>query len=203
MELEHTQPRRDGFFFDQAAFRLDLYRLLCAFFATGDFQRLSRTLEHEPAVELADEFQEGEISLLLVGVAATVRVIQDRDARSMPKLNAACGRLWPDSRLPRSKVDLSLREACNKIIHASRFNFDAKLLPKAERKLPNPTYALRPIIHTRHTTRLVSSRSRALFWTCRVSRERSVPLVLSIEVGRDSVGPTCASQICLRSLPPA
>jgi hypothetical protein len=146
VEIQHEEFRRDGFFFDVQAFRLDLYRLLSAFLSTAEYARLSRGIETERLSDLAIEFQEAEITRLLVTVAATVRVIQDREGAPAKKFAGVCGHLFPDvgSKL---KEPLSLREACNKIIHAKRFNFDAKPLPVADRGLPNPTYTLRPLLH--------------------------------------------------------
>lgn len=147
MEIEHEEFRRDGFFFDMQAFRLDLYRLLCGFFSSGEFARLSRAPATEPLAELAAEYQESEITRLLVSVAATIRVIQDRDQSAIKQLAAHCGYLMPDLKSSKMKEPLTIREACNKIIHATRFNFDVKALPMTERGLPNPTHTLRPLLH--------------------------------------------------------
>lgn len=146
MELQDEDFRRDGFFFDVQVFRCDLYRLLNSFFATAEYAKLSCKRETESLSLLAEEFQEFEITHLLVSIAATVRVIQDRDARHGAKSRASCGKYFVDADKKQS-VPLTLREACNKIIHAERFNFDAKTLPVSERGLPNPTYTLRPFMH--------------------------------------------------------
>ena len=147
MELEHDPVRREGLFFDQPTFRRDLYRLACAFFASADFARLGRAADDEPVSALAAEHQEDEISRLLVTIAATVRVIQDRDATASRSLQISCGRLLPNLANAKEVEPLSLREACNKIIHATKFNFDIKPLPHSERQLPNPTHVLRPLLH--------------------------------------------------------
>jgi len=35
MELNHPEYRRDGFFFDEVSFKLDLYRLITYFYASA------------------------------------------------------------------------------------------------------------------------------------------------------------------------
>lgn len=147
MELEQDPIRREGFFFDQRAFRLSLYRLACAFFASSEFARLGRASDTEPLTVLVAENEEAEICRLLVNVAATVRIVQDRDAGHGSALNSPCGTLNFGLSEVDSPEPLTLREACNKIIHADRFNFDVKPLPSTERHLPNPTYILRPVLH--------------------------------------------------------
>ena len=128
MEIPHPPFRRDGIFFDVQAFRLDLYRLLCCFYASGGFSRLRDTGDFSARElgEVGGEFEEFEITRLLVSIAASVRVIQDRDRELFKKLKTNCGRLIPDLRHPRKYEPLPLREACNKIIHAKRFNFDVR-----------------------------------------------------------------------------
>ena len=154
MELIQDPLRAEGFFFDPHAFRRSLYRLACSFFASAEFGRLGRASDTEPLSELLGEHQEDEISRLLVGIAATVRVIQDRDGGQSSVFHLPCGRLISDVSSKQSEL-LTLREACNKIIHAKRFNFDAKPLPPSEAQLPNPTYVLRPVLHLYGTLRRV------------------------------------------------
>jgi hypothetical protein len=154
MELPHPPWRCDGFFFDPQVFRLDLYRLLCAFFASADFDRLRERAAGAPKWaldivglgELGGEFEEAEITHLLVSIAARVRMVQDRERARFEKLRTNCGDLIPDVKQPRKKVPLTLREACNKIIHANRFNFDAKRRPRRGGD-PDASQALNPIMH--------------------------------------------------------
>jgi hypothetical protein len=128
MELEHDPIHGEGFFFAEHAFRGSLYRLACSFFASAEFARLGRASDTEPLSTLVTEYQEDEISRLLVSAAASVRVIQDREGDGTSAQVASCGRLIPNISSPVPEP-LTLREACNKIIHARRFNFSAGFDP--------------------------------------------------------------------------
>lgn len=166
VEIDHDEVRRDGFFFDPSSFRLDLYRLISAFYTTREFARVSRVSDSHPILRLAEEFQENEITRLLISIAGTARVIQDREHHMKSMFDAPCGDLRADTRL-RSSVPLTVREACNKVIHAARFNFDAKPLPKSERSLPYPTYTLNPTIH-------LYGHQRKVPWKARLDVEKFV-----------------------------
>lgn len=145
MEAEHDDIRRNGFFFDPQAFRLDLYRLLCVFYSSASF------IKHRAAAsELADlgvEFEEFEVMRLLVNVAATVRVVSDREKTFFRKLKLSCGQLVTDTATPKSKEPLTLREACNKILHATKFNFDVRFVSIPGDKYFPKQSALRPFVH--------------------------------------------------------
>jgi len=137
-------------FFDEAAFKLDLYRLLCCFYASPAFARLRDSAHRDiaSAGDLAGAFEESEITHLLVSIAAHVRVIQDRDRDYFKRVrNTDCGRFVPDVKRPRTSERLSWREACNKIIHAKRFNFDYRYKPR----LPDDYAPLRLIVHLHGT----------------------------------------------------
>lgn len=147
MEVEHEEFRRDGFFFDVQSFRLDLYRLLSCFFASAEFARLRARLRYEKVADIGDEFEEYEVTRLLVNIAAKVRMIQDRDMEHPWNLTGSCGKFTPDLSKPRRREDLSLREACNKIIHAKHFKFDIKKLKVRDGEYTGTVTALRPYIH--------------------------------------------------------
>lgn len=147
MEIEHEELRRDGFFFQVETFRLDLYRLLSFFYASAGFARLRGRMESSSVADLADEFEESEITLLLVTIAARVRVVQDRDKGMFRRIKAHCGQLVPDCGCPRKTEPLTLREACNKIIHAKRFNFDVRTLKVKDEGYVGTQIALRPYVH--------------------------------------------------------
>lgn len=66
-----------------------------------------------------DDFKRDEITRILLTVAATVRVIDDRESRIFDFLSFDCGSLTPDVENPES-IALTIREACNKILHAGR-----------------------------------------------------------------------------------
>ena len=147
MEIQHFEIRRDGFFFDEDTLRLDLYRLLSCFYASADFARLAlREGSREKVAELAGDYQEFEVTRLLVTIAATVRVVQDRDKDIVPNVKTKCGSLFPDAGSRKSKP-LSLRDACNKIIHARKFNFDVRKIRIRDGHITRIQHALNPVMH--------------------------------------------------------
>jgi hypothetical protein len=138
MEFEHEFARRDGFFFDVNSFRLDLYRLITCFYASVTFAEQGEDLDKDPVRDLQGEFEEFEIVRLLVNIAVTARIMDEREDRHSKKFDLECGQLINDLTEPNRVVTLDLREACNKIIHATKFNWDVEQL-KDEGSLPYPT----------------------------------------------------------------
>lgn len=146
MEIEHEEYRREGYFFGTESFRLDLYRLLCCFLASHEFAKLrGRTITSKVA-ELDDQFSEFEIMRLLVDIAVKTRIVQDREREHLRRLTAECGYLIPDVTKPRSRQKLTLREACNKIIHAKKFNFDTRNIRVKDEHYVGTEAALRPFV---------------------------------------------------------
>ena len=154
-ETEHEEPRRDGYFFDIATFRLDLYRLLAVFFASADFARLRGCLDTERMAGLRDTFEEYEVMRLFVSIASTVRIVQDREVKYFERVKTNCGRLTPNTNKPRQSKALSLREACNKIVHANKFNFDTREIRVRDGDYVGTEISLRPFIYLYGTQRAV------------------------------------------------
>ena len=147
MEFEHSEIRRDGFFFDGETIRPDLYRLLSCFYASADFARLAvRQGSREKVAELAGDYQEFEVTRLLVTIAATVRVVLDRDRDVVPRVKTKCGSIVANAG-SRENKPLSLRDACNKIIHAKKFNFDVRKIRIRDGHMTRIKYALNPVMH--------------------------------------------------------
>jgi hypothetical protein len=147
MEVENEEYRREGFFFGTDSFRLDLYRLVCIFLASPDFARLRGRESTNKVADLDDEFSEFEIMRLLVDIAVKARMVHDRDKKFFHRVRAECGYLIPDLNKPRHKYALTLREACNKVIHAKKFNFDVKYIRVKDRDFKDWGSALRPYVY--------------------------------------------------------
>lgn len=146
VEFKPEHNFRPGMFFDEAAFKLDLYRLLACFYASSGYARLRDSAQRDlaSAGDLGGAFEESEITRLLVSIAARVRVIQDREREYFKRVKGTeCGRLVRDVKHPRTWEPLSWREACNKIIHAKHFHVDLQRVPRN----PNDYPPLRPIIY--------------------------------------------------------
>ncbi|MBB5442071.1 MULTISPECIES: hypothetical protein [unclassified Paraburkholderia] len=120
---------RAGHLPDAANTLLELHRLLAIFLASKGFAELVEAgVRH--AAELHDpilvlqEVEDSEIPRILLAVAITARVLDDANERVLNEIAGECGTLIQDLRAPENSVPLSLREACNKIIHASKIRVD-------------------------------------------------------------------------------
>ena len=127
MAEEHLpEYYKPGHTIEPGPFLLDLYRLLCMVLADKQLAQLS---EHSPRIigGLQGEYADTEIPRILMSTSAVLRMIFDQnDARMFTDLLLKkCGTLYPNySKRKNMKEDLTLREACNKIIHATRVNRD-------------------------------------------------------------------------------
>lgn len=104
---------------------LELHRLLSGFLASRNFASLRTPRpdrEFDPIFHI-QKVEEDEISRLLLNLAIVARVIDDRNNSALNKVGSNCGQLVKDI-ATKSEITLSLREACNKIIHAEQISFD-------------------------------------------------------------------------------
>jgi hypothetical protein len=114
-----------------AATLIDLHRLVSIFLASRSFADLieapaGHAMEvHNPLFKL-QECEEDEISRILLTLAITARVVDDANARLLEIFALPCGTLVPDIRRPEASEPLGMREACNKIVHATRRRFDVE-----------------------------------------------------------------------------
>ena len=139
MEVDHESFRREGFFFDRNLFRLDLYRLITCFYSSITFAENIEDHDFDSIKVLQSDFEESEITRLLVNIAVTARIMDDRENNVTSGLSCECGELISDLSKPSNTTSLSLREAYNKIIHAKKFNWDVDNLDKEDETLPYPT----------------------------------------------------------------
>lgn len=102
---------------------LELYRLLTIFFSSKNFAELRRGIGEtwDPIARL-EAYEEHEITRILLAVAITSRVIDDR--ASVFEHSGSCGELLHDISETGASQPLFLREACNKIIHVRTIHFN-------------------------------------------------------------------------------
>jgi hypothetical protein len=128
---EHKSPQegiyKEGHFPRTEVALLELHRLMAIFLASKAFAAL-RTLDpgegQDPIYKL-QECEEDEITRILLMLAITARVIDDREGRVYDLVGSSCGKLIRNTAAPREE-ELSLREACNKIIHAKKIRLDVE-----------------------------------------------------------------------------
>ena len=128
MEFPTMNPEMERYCLTELHVLQDLYRLLAYFYASKPLNELCVQNEDQCGTvdTLRTRCEKAEIHGLLIKVAATFRVQQDQcsglsdssDAENSCPNEDNCGTLIKDMNTPLEVETLSLREACNKIIHA-------------------------------------------------------------------------------------
>lgn len=120
---------RAGHLPDAASMLVELHRLLAIFLASQQFADLveagvhHQEELHDPVLRL-QAVEDSEIPRILLSAAITGRVLDDANRRVLNDVAGACGTLIQDLRAPENSEELSLREAFNKIIHATKLHVD-------------------------------------------------------------------------------
>lgn len=143
---EFTSPQ-DGAFkegyrpnTEHAAF--ELHRLLAIFLASPSFAKLRKgNGESWDAIDHLQQFEDDEITRILLSAAVTARVVDDREDGIFELIAGDCGILSEAKGGETTEVPLTLREACNKIIHAKKIRFDVSETDERQPYL-NPTIYL-------------------------------------------------------------
>jgi hypothetical protein len=141
-----------GAMIDNAIVRRELFHLAAAFAADCTMQGLGHKVGLWRSTQLWNEFAVEEISMRLASTASLLRARDDYILRQIARLNTdadhswakelretPCGTLQPDLKKDET-VSLTLREACNKILHCHDYQFDLE-------KLGEPDSYANPILH--------------------------------------------------------
>lgn len=129
-EVLMAEEKLDGFFPKQGysveagTFTLDLYRLVCMFLA--DRQIAKHTVTFRSIDVLQEKYFKTEVTRILTSCATGIRILFDNRPtfRGVPD-RSDCGKLYPNWANDQSTFEvLTIREACNKIIHATDIRFD-------------------------------------------------------------------------------
>ena len=111
-----------GHQFDLKQIRLDLFRFSC-YFESSEFLSLENNSDGKKNYQkyLQKEFFIDEVSRILLQTAIVLRIFDDDSEADCTEKNPFyCGKLIIENK----EKKLSLREACNKIIHTDKVNFD-------------------------------------------------------------------------------
>lgn len=104
---------------------LELHRLLAIFLASPSFAKLRKgNGERWEAIDHLQQFEDDEITRILLSAAVTARVVDDRESGVFDLVADPCGILAETKDGETTEIPLTLREACNKIIHAKKIRFD-------------------------------------------------------------------------------
>jgi hypothetical protein len=122
-----TQRRTEGHFPNTGNAVVELHRLLAIFLASRHFSELC---EENPGktfdpIYKIQEVEEDEITRILLTLAITARVVDDREGQVFKLVGSDCGTLQKDVS-NQGLEELDIREACNKIIHAQTVRFDVE-----------------------------------------------------------------------------
>ncbi len=118
---------KGGYFPNTQNTVLELHRLLSIFLASKSFAELCTHYPGEgfDPIYKIQEVEDDEITRILLTLAITARVIDDRENRVFDIPRSDCGTLRKNMNEQNDEL-LGLREACNKIIHAKKVNFDVE-----------------------------------------------------------------------------
>jgi len=139
--IPQQQQRKEGHFPNTEHAILELHRLLSIFFASRNFAEHCNMPPGEgfDPIYKIQEVENDEITRILLSLAVTARVIDDREGYVFERVGSDCGTLQTD--VATTAIDvLEIREACNKIIHANKVRFDVETL--GEQKYLNPVIYL-------------------------------------------------------------
>lgn len=108
---------------EPGSFVLDLYRLLCMVLASRDVA--THGLASPAIAMMQGGFFRSEVTRILISCATGLRIHFDQRPQGLASEQRDCGQLFPNWATDPEKIEvLSLREACNKIIHATDIRFD-------------------------------------------------------------------------------
>ena len=125
MEKQYEEDYNKGLRIDPERVRLLAFRLLTIFLASKPLNTM-RDGKPDSGPGILSTYERPEIEHLLLQIAILCRTADDNATHGRticPRRNPIVGKLYPDA----SKtdcIDLNLREACNKIIHQRRVNYE-------------------------------------------------------------------------------
>jgi hypothetical protein len=88
---------------------------------------------------LRDSHEQLEIGSLLLSLAMRIRVLDDRGQISKGAMALECGSLATGTCSNKRKIPLTLREACNKIVHSKGSQLMVSHFDNFDAQLPSPT----------------------------------------------------------------
>ena len=122
VQIPDNFPFREGYILNLQTVFLDLYRLLTIFSASKTLSQMADVHGGDAISELMST-EIDEIKRIIVNASVVARIVDERKGYIIPK-DKFCGELISDVLKPSEIKGLDLREACNKIIHATKFRTD-------------------------------------------------------------------------------
>jgi hypothetical protein len=136
-----------GYALDTSPYILELYQLLCMVLADERIAKLGSSFD-SPISRLRDKHVYNEVKRSLISSAVALRICLDEShPQEFARMKTNCGKLYPNWTKQRKKFEvLSLREACNKVIHATEINEDL-VIPNRALNPDNEGAYLRPRLY--------------------------------------------------------
>ena len=139
-----------GIQFDGGPFALDLYRLLAMVLGDQRIARLGDEIRYRrpPVWLLQERFRKAEVIRILISSVVALRILLDQHPTKFRNTRKqSCGSLWPTWPKSKRKPEaLTLREACNKIIHADEVR-DDEVIPDRRYNPDELGVYIRPFVY--------------------------------------------------------
>ena len=105
--------------------RSDLHLLMAVYLASQPIAAIADfDVKRDVSVYKVEDCELESITRLIVSTSINIRVLDDQEENKLDMLSLYCGTLTNDVEKPLSTQGLTLREACNKVIHAITVDFD-------------------------------------------------------------------------------
>jgi hypothetical protein len=122
-EVPEYDLMKPGHRFDTDPLLLDLYRLLTM--VLGDKHLAEMEEESFTIQTLRGQYVYSELIRILTSTSIALRILFDQHEELLGEVSKRpCGRLFSDWPKREPEEDLTLREACNKIIHAKKVHYN-------------------------------------------------------------------------------
>ena len=132
-------PILPGYVHEYSQHHLDLEKpalhLISLLFADKELKRAYRSCKYKYLEQFAEEHKESEVIRLTVSIATGFRLTH-WNAKQKPT-PAIVGQLWEGEK-NMTWADLTMIEACNKVIHAEQFAFESRRFPRTEEHFLKP-----------------------------------------------------------------
>lgn len=98
---------------DMTTLRRDLYFVMCLLLADKEVAKI------EKVVDWSSVFYESEVCRLMLWIATAVRGLLELKGKNDGIKDSVCGEYWPDFPNPEDLRPLTIRQACNSVIHST------------------------------------------------------------------------------------
>ncbi len=124
---------------DGSSVKRDLYLLVACALSSKRYAEQTSGIDYDALQTLRDSHEQKEIASLLLAIAVRIRMLDDCGQIPKGVMSRSCGSLTAGASRRKNKVPLTLREACNKIVHTRRLQMRVSYFDSFDATLPSPT----------------------------------------------------------------